>query len=67
MTLCEQRGKSLSRWYMNEPAKGGELMKMRPMKWPIVLGATCLILVFVGSQPPIPNVDGKWHAVATLA
>jgi len=52
---------------MKEPAKGGELMKMRPMKWPIVLSATCLILGFVGSQPPIPNVDGKWRAVATLA
>jgi len=42
-------------------------MKMRPMKWPIVLGATCLILMFVGSQLPIPNVDDKWHAAATLA
>ena len=41
-------------------------MKMFPIKCSMILSATCLILVFVGCKPSIPNVAGKWHGTATL-
>ena len=41
-------------------------MKMFPMKCSMILSATCLILVFVGCKPAIPNVAGKWRGTATL-